>query len=90
MKREWLACVGLVLLTSGPLLAQDTAKVDGQKPEEPAKEGAKAPAFKWVTTTQSYNVYASTAMSLFEWHHIRSPLPSMSTSRRPTWSAAPT
>jgi hypothetical protein len=29
-----------------------------------------APCFKWVTTTRSYQLCASTAVSLFEWHHI--------------------
>ena len=53
MKREWLACMGLVLLTAGPLLAQEAAKAAGQKAEEPAKEGAKAPAFKDEVTVES-------------------------------------
>jgi outer membrane receptor protein involved in Fe transport len=53
MKREWLACMGLVLLTAGPLQAQEAAKAAGQKPEEPAKEGAKAPAFKDEVTVES-------------------------------------
>jgi outer membrane receptor protein involved in Fe transport len=38
MKREWLACMGLVLLTAGPLLAQEAAKKEAQKADEPAKE----------------------------------------------------
>ena len=37
MKREWLACMGLVLLTAGPLLAQQAGEAAGQKPEEKAK-----------------------------------------------------
>ena len=38
MKREWLACMGLVLLTGGPLLAQQAAEAAAQKPDEKAKE----------------------------------------------------
>lgn len=53
MKREWLVCVGLVLLTAGPILAQEAAKAAGQKEDEPAKEGAKSPAFKDEVTVES-------------------------------------
>lgn len=53
MKREWLAVMGFVLLMAGPLLAQEAAKAEGQKAEEPAKEGAKAPSFKDEVTVES-------------------------------------
>jgi outer membrane receptor protein involved in Fe transport len=53
MKRDWLAGMGVVLLTAGPLLAQEAAKAAGQKPDEPAKEEAKAPAFRDEVTVES-------------------------------------
>ena len=54
-----LACMGLVLLTAGPLLAQEAAKAAGQKPDERRSEGARRSAGPREVTVESASKVAS-------------------------------